>query len=55
MIAPSAIDLDRFAAAGAAMLGLELDEPARAAVCEALDGLARHAALILDHPLRDEP
>ena len=55
MIAPSDIELDRFVEGCAAMLGLKLGNPARAAVREALNGLAFQAALVLDHPLQDEP
>lgn len=54
MIAPSDGDLDSFVAACAAMLGLELDRPARASVREALRAVAVQAALVLDHPLRDD-
>lgn len=46
--------LDGFVAAAAAMLGLELDDRARESVRDVLRTLAAHAALIADHPLRDE-
>lgn len=54
MIEPDEIDLDSFVGASASILGLNLDELAQAAVSEALKGLVQQAALILDHPLRDE-
>jgi hypothetical protein len=55
MIEPEKIDLDSFVGASAPLLGLELDEPAQAAASEALRGLVRQAAFVLDHPLGDEP
>jgi hypothetical protein len=55
MIEPEDIDLGSFVGASAPLLGLELDELARAAVSEVLRGLVRQAALVLDHPLGDEP
>ncbi len=54
MIARSEIHLDQFVDGCAAMLGLKLDPPTQAAVCEVLEGLAHQAALVLEHPLRDE-
>ena len=55
MIEPEDIDLDSFVRTSAPLLGLVLDELEQAAVSEVLRGLVRQAALVLDHPLGDEP
>jgi hypothetical protein len=42
-------DLADFIAASATVLGLQLDDSARAAVLDALQGVMRQAALVLDY------
>lgn len=43
-------DLAVFVAASAAILGLQLDDQAQAAVIDAMRGLIKQAALVLDYP-----
>jgi hypothetical protein len=43
-------DLAAFVGASAAMLGLQLDDQAQAAVLNAMRGVLSQAALVLDYP-----
>jgi hypothetical protein len=43
-------ELEAFIATSAAMLGLQLDDRARAAVLDAMRGVMNQAALVLDYP-----
>jgi hypothetical protein len=43
-------DLAAFVATSAAILGLQLDDQAQAAVLDAMRGLMKQAALVLDYP-----
>jgi hypothetical protein len=43
-------DLAAFVATSAAILGLQLDDQAQAAVLDAMRGLLSQAALVLDYP-----
>ena len=43
-------DLAAFVATSATILGLQLDDQAQAAVLDAMRGLMKQAALVLDYP-----